>query len=142
MKAINLSMLANVLQAYLNCKASGNDEWLEKHEARINEMCNGLPHGSGFDSGVTFDTDESTSTRLIFRTSFHHMDENGYYCGWTDHDVRVTPAFGGFNLYISGRDYRGIKDYMYQVFNEAFYIGETYEKPALPQPINDNNGNS
>jgi len=45
------------------------------------------------------------------------MDENGYYCGWSDHSIIITPSLAfGFDLRITGRNVRDIKDYMAEVF--------------------------
>lgn len=48
------------------------------------------------------------------------MNDAGYYDGWTEHTITVTPAFiGGFELSISGRNRNDIKDYISEVFNQA-----------------------
>jgi hypothetical protein len=61
-----------------------------------------LPHGSGFDAGCTFEL--STDPRkLVINTSFHHMNETGNYCGWTEHDVIVTPDWDGFEIRVTGK---------------------------------------
>ena len=113
--------LATSYTAFLNCIESGNKEWEEKHEQTITDLCeNSLPHGSGFDSGTSFDFDASKKNRLVLCTSYHHMDESGYYCGWSDHNVVVTPDLqSGFDLRITGRNVRDIKDYMYDIFSIA-----------------------
>lgn len=65
------------------------DEWLERHEDKIQKLVKEyLPSGSGFDAGTQINLEESTSDKLVFYTSFHHMDENGMYDGWID--LRVT----------------------------------------------------
>lgn len=83
------------------------------HLIAIEKACkNCLPSGSGFDKGTEFDFDNSNDNKLVFNTSFHHMNSNGLYCGWTDHTVTVTPCFGGINVKVSGKNYRNIKDYI------------------------------
>lgn len=125
MKQINLSELSNVLQAFKNCDPS--NEWKAKHEARIETLCERLPHGSGLDNGVTFDREASSQDRLVFHTSFHHMDEHGYYDGWTDHTIIATPSFiSGFQIDIKGKNRNDIKDYLHQLFSECFYLDTTY----------------
>lgn len=113
--------LASAVGARLNCLASKNTEWEEKHESRINALVSAhMPSGSGFDNGTAIDLDKSTGEKLVFSTAFHHMDEAGGYCGWTEHEVTAVPSFlGGFSLKISGRDRNDIKDYIGDTFQHA-----------------------
>lgn len=91
--------------------------WHEKHEARIIEiMRDHAPHGSGFDNGCKIDFDKSTRDKLVIETAFHHMDDNGFYCGWTDHTVIVTPGFDGVYVRVTGRNMRDIKEYISDTF--------------------------
>jgi hypothetical protein len=79
-----------------------------------------MPHGSGFDNGTELDTKTSAREKLIFATSFHHMDDNGSYDGWTEHTVTVRPSLvHGFGLTVSGRNVRGIKDHIAEAFESA-----------------------
>ena len=113
--------LASLVQAHINCEISGNKEWFEKHEARIEELVkNYMPSGSGFDCGTKIDLDKSTPEKLVFYTDFHHMNEVGYYDGWTEHRITVRPSLAfGFTLTISGRNRNEIKDYIHQAFDCA-----------------------
>lgn len=111
--------LAQLIQARANCNNVCNQEWFHKHEDRIEELVKEhMPAGGGFDSGTHIDFIKSTSESLVFTTAFHHMNEIGYYDGWTEHTVKVTPSLQwGFELKISGRNRNDIKDYMHEVFN-------------------------
>lgn len=121
MQKINVRELAGKFHAYLNCVKSNNMEWKEKHRDSINAMLENLPSGSGIDAGTKFDWDKSTPERLIFTFGFHHLNENGYYDGWTEHKAIVTPSlYFGINVNITGRDRNGIKDYLSDLFNETF----------------------
>ena len=113
--------LASLVQAHINCEISGNKEWFEKHEARIEELVkNYMPSGSGFDCGTKIDLDKSTPEKLVFYTDFHHMNEVGYYDGWTEHRITVRPSLAfGFTLTISGKNRNEIKDYIHQAFDCA-----------------------
>lgn len=56
------------------------------------------------------------------------MDENGFYDGWTEHQVIITPDLQfGFNLRITGLNQNDIKDHLYELFDDALRqdIGET-----------------
>ena len=112
---------AQLLQSILNCEKSGNWEWRDRHTTRLEKLVReAMPSGSGFDAGTTLDMDQSTPERLVFTTSFHHMDESGGYDGWTDHRVSVRPSLV-FSLLVtvSGRDRNQIKDYIAETFHSA-----------------------
>lgn len=113
--------IALALAAMENCQKSGNVEWHERHKATIEQIVeNNFPSGSGFDSGTQFDFDASNQERLVFNTSFHHMDGNGYYDGWTEHTVTVKPSLAfGTMLKISGRNRNEIKDEISEMFDIA-----------------------
>lgn len=113
--------LASLIQAIRNCDKSGNTEWAYRHSARIRELLeNEMPSGSGFDGGTLLDFDASHADKLVFTTSFHHMNEVGYYDGWTEHTVTVTPSLlHGINLRISGRNRNDIKEYIHSEFHES-----------------------
>jgi hypothetical protein len=83
----------------------------------LDEINARLPSGSGFNSGSEFLPCESRPDRLVFKTAFHHMDENGYYDGWTQHSVIVTPTFEGFNIRVTGKNKNDIKDFIADCFH-------------------------
>ena len=59
----------------------------------------------------------STPDKLVFYTSFHHMNDNGFYDGWTEHTVTVRPSLQfGFNMKISGQNRNEIKYHLHDVF--------------------------
>lgn len=105
------------------------ENWFDSHTETIEELVKQhLPHGSGFDSGTKIDLDASHAEKLVFTTSFHHMNDGGFYDGWTDHTVTVTPSLAGeFHLRISGRNRNDIKEMMYQDFDYALRTDVTYD---------------
>lgn len=121
---------------YIAQQLARRDHFVDTDHPRSNDIGNGLYdyvhknclRGSGFDAGSFLDLN-STSKRLIFVTSFHHMDEHGGYDGWTEHKVIVTPLFQGFDIRVTGRDRDGIKDYI----GETFYhwLSSDADHPAL-----------
>ena len=112
--------LARAIGARLNCIAKGNQEWKGRHEDRIEELAKELPSGSGFDSGTKVDLDRSSGEVIVLTTAYHHMNENGFYDGWTEHVVKVVASLQfGFRLKISGPNRNGIKEMMYDEFNYA-----------------------
>lgn len=113
--------IAELFTAMQNCQKSGNTEWFDRHRDLLCELVKEhLPSGGGFDAGTSFDFDRSKPNLLIFNTSFHHMHDSGMYDGWTEHSVRVTPDLAsGFDMRITGRDRRDIKDYIGETFSTA-----------------------
>jgi hypothetical protein len=114
-------VLAATLDAWITCVERGNTEWIERHEETIKKTVRQyMPSGSGWDSGTEIDTQKSTGEKLVFHGSFHHMNENGMYDGYTEHSVTVKPSLVfGFVLSISGRNRNDIKEYLYELFEEC-----------------------
>ena len=113
--------LSTLVVAIKNCEETGNQEWEQRHmERAVKIVEDHLPHGSGFDAGTYLDFERSNEDRLIFTTSYHHMDEGGHYDGWSEHEVWVRPHLAfGFTLRITGRDRNDIKDYIGECFHHA-----------------------
>ncbi len=89
------------------------------------------PSGSGIDCGTKLAMEKCSSDRIVFATSFHHMNDVGMYSGWTDHYVTITPTFDGIDVRIGGRDRNGIKDYLADVYRE-WARAECKHKFTLP----------
>lgn len=131
-----IDAIASKLEARTNCLHSGSKEWRERHTEKLEALTrihtetleslvkNYLPSGSGFDDGVTLDLEGSTVDRVVFHTSFHHMNDNGYYDGWTEHTITVTPSFTGINIEVTGKNRNDIKDYIVGAFYEALTTKE------------------
>jgi hypothetical protein len=118
------SAIASLLATIERCDADGNTEWRDHHRNTLDAMLKEhLPSGSGLDAGVKLAKDECKSNKLVFNTSFHHMNEHGVYAGWTDHQVVVTPSLEyGAVLKISGIDRNGIKDYLADLFHQVMFV--------------------
>ena len=124
MKTINICEFSNIFNAWAQC----NTEWKEKHENRINELLELLPHGSGIDAGIKFDWEGSKKDKLIFTFGYHHLNEGGYYDGWTEHKLILTPSFfGGYDMKITGINRNMIKDYLYDMFSDTFSFIPNYQ---------------
>lgn len=133
MRRLLIHAIAGKLAAMQNCIERGNVEWYDRHKDAIESLVREhMPSGSGFDNGTTLDFDRSNPERLVFVTSFHHMNDAGMYDGWTDHNVTCTASLVyGFDLKISGRNRRDIKDYI----SESFQTALNMEEPVNAQSV-------
>lgn len=85
-------------------------EIFDKTEEQIK---NALPSGSGFDDKIRVDYKNSKPDKIVLIANFHHMDDNGYYDGWSYHNIIITPSLSwSFNLRITGQNRRDIKSYI------------------------------
>ncbi len=113
-------------QAYHNCfKGAGNPIWEVRWEETLERMAKELlPSGSGFDNGVQFDIVLSRKNRLVFHASYHHMNQHGYYNGWLDYDIFITPDLAdGFSIRTTGVDSETkgyVGDQMYYALAERY----------------------
>lgn len=136
--------IASALDAMRRCESrakpgnDGADHWssmARHHRDSVESVVSRyLPSGSGFDAGTKLDFDASRPDRLVFTTSFHHMNDTGMYDGWTEHRVIVVPSFiGHFSLRVSGKDRNGIKDYIADVFHHALQetVRWTYQTASV-----------
>jgi len=56
----------------------------------------------------------------VIQADFHHMNGNGFYTGWTEHTVVITPSLAfGFEVKVAGQNQNLIKDYIADVFIQA-----------------------
>jgi hypothetical protein len=114
--------LASRVDARKRCAETGNTLWYEKHEEKIAELIDTLPHGSGIDGKTELDFDASRADKLVITGEYHAMNEVGYYDGWYDFKLTVTPSLvHGFTMSISGRfgKYQDVKEYLYEVFRDG-----------------------
>jgi hypothetical protein len=112
-------ILSVAAQARRNCMngESITPHWESKWEK------NHLPSGSGFDNGTKVVEDECVANlKLVLSFGYHHMDDNGYYDGWSHHKLIVTPRFDGINVCLKcalPRKYSLLKDYILETFEYA-----------------------
>lgn len=113
-----IQIIAATAQAWRNTLAPSHKAWHDRHETILRAIERDLlPSGAGFDAGTTIDLDACKADRVVLHTSFHHMNEAGFYDGWTEHKITLRPTFDGFDLSISGPDRNEIKDYISNVFH-------------------------
>ena len=120
--------IASSFNAYLNClnsdeikKDSHGNLWEDNHADNIEEIVkNYLPSGSGIDTGVKFNFDESKNNKLVFNSSYHLMSENGFYIKWIDFKIIVIPSLlNEIDIKIIGYELK--KYYVDDYINDCFY---------------------
>ena len=106
--------LYELLAELVVTQSTQNDEWAPKSRDKANDLAEHfLPHGCGFDAGTHVDWKRSKVNRIVLYTHFHHINDGGFYDGWTEHSVVVTPSLVyGFETRITGRDRNEIKNYI------------------------------
>ena len=112
--------LAHYFNAYNNCIKIGNKEYETIHRQNIEQMIDSLPHGSGIDGKTEFNFNKSRENKLIIDSSYHCMDQNGYYDGWIDFSIIITPSLlFDINIVITGKfrkKYESVKEYLEETF--------------------------
>ena len=69
------------------------------------------------------------------------MSETGFYDGWTEHKVIVTPSFAGIDLRITGRNRNDIKDHIHDCFSSILMDSRERLEAALRAHIAKESGN-
>lgn len=117
MKRKTIQLISQLLAQIENCELSNNLEHKAIANARLRDIeTNHLPSGSGIDNGTTICRESSTPDKVVLFTSYHHMNEGGYYDGWTQHKITVTPAFDRFHIKVGGKNRNDIKDHLWDTF--------------------------
>jgi len=132
-----IQAIMSTYEARENNVKSGNQEWLAIHSQQLGSLFSLLPSGSGIDSGTTVKA--VSADRLLLACSYHHMNDVGYYDGWTEHIIRVTPDWRGIKITISGPNRNEIKDYLYDVYHAALTAPVEYVEGDRYRFVQDDN---
>lgn len=117
MEQIKLSEIAQAIR-FLN---STHADTIARGRDALDEINVRLPRGSGLDARVEVDEQKSSPSKIIIYLEYHHLNEGGYYDGWTRHKVTVIPCFiNGYEMKVSGPNRNEIKTYLYDLFNNVF----------------------
>lgn len=115
--------LATHFKAYQNCIMSNNTDWQQKHRETIEDIIsNHFPSGSGLNSLTHFSFTRSKVNKLVVYTSYHAMNDNGYYDKYIDFTLTIKPSLQfGFDLSIVGNfgKYQDVKEYLYDLYSET-----------------------
>lgn len=117
-----------------------------KYEYALEALMKHMPSGSGIDSGTKLLIAESNQEKLVFSVEYHHMNQNGFYCGWSSRLLTITPTLlSEFKLDFSDEDYSGVDCQNYdeetneeyddeESFHVEDYLADTY-RFALQQHV-------
>lgn len=126
------SVIVRACEAYRNCSATPDHPWGARWASLLDSIeANLLPSGGGFDNGTKIDREATNAKRISLRIDFHHMNEHGFYDGWTNHNVTINPTFSGCEVRVSGSNRNDIRDYIGEVvaslFSESNQIAYTFD---------------
>lgn len=104
---------------------------------RVDRILACLPRGSGIDAGTTIVS--VTDKQIVLTAGYHHMNEGGYYDGWTEHTIRVRPSLMlGMTVTVSGPNRNNIKDYLQELYmrvmDQEFAWLRPLEAPCVSTP--------
>lgn len=116
-------IMATAYDALTRCRSDSANAsqaaWESRWESVIERAAEMLPRGGGFDVYPTLDTDSDYRGRLVFRGSYHMMNDAGMYDGWRDYAVTVKPCLvHGFTVAVRGGG-RDLGDYIAESFHAA-----------------------
>lgn len=82
---------------------------------RVDRILACLPRGSGIDAGTTIVS--VSDKQIVLTAGYHHMNEGGYYDGWTHHTIHVRASLmHGITVGVSGPNRNQIKDYLQELY--------------------------
>lgn len=119
-----------IAEAVSATKRSVNIGFVTKWDDLIEDIeKNHLPSGSGIDGGCVIDRANCTDQKIVITSSFHLMNNDGYYVGWKDFRVIITPSFSGIDLKIvaTKSDTREIHR-AWTNGDLPSYLGETFDR--------------
>jgi hypothetical protein len=90
-----IEAIAQAATAWENCLLSGNTEWLDRWYCRLEYLEKFLPSGAGIDNGSSIDVGGCEREKVVIVSCYHVMNGSGFYEGWLDFTVVVTPSFMG-----------------------------------------------
>ncbi len=109
-----------------NFDPANSETYVINHTKKIEKIIREyLPHGCGINDGYDFDYDHSTGEKLVINSSYHCIDNNGFYVMKIPFTIIVTPSLlFDFKLKISGTfgKKKNTKEYLYNLFSESFNI--------------------
>ena len=96
---------------------NANAQWGDIAQDRLAQLVDLLPSGSGIDNGTKLES--ADASKIVLTAGFHHMNDGGYYDGWTEHRITIRPRFDGIDVTVSGRNRNDIKEYLGELYHAA-----------------------
>lgn len=126
--------IARAADARTRCLVTGNQEWRDIWTEKLRAMQKELPSGSGIDNGTKIIMDECDITRIVLICDYHHMNQDGFYDGWTHHRIVAKPTFMGIDVRVAtGPNKNDIKEYLANVYGDA--LDTEYDDPTRPAEL-------
>ena len=96
-------------------------EYLDSKNEQMEDLVkNYLPSGSGFDGDISID-EKSTDKKIILHVEYHHMNDNGFYDGWSTFKVIITASMAyNYSMQVKGESV--VRKYFYHVGFDDFVI--------------------
>ena len=111
--------IASACGARKRCAERDASAMVQRWDRLLKCMSEALPSGAGFDNGTRINVELSGDDVVVLETSFHHMNDQGSYIGWTDHTVTIQPSFNSVTMQINKHNQNTIKDYIAEVFDHC-----------------------
>lgn len=120
-----IQAIAQSVDARINCIDRNLLPGVGINENKIEELIEQLPFGGGIDYGVEIDYERSNSDRIVINSTYHVMNDDGYYTGLINYRVIITASLlfgidvnvvGNFSSNMSAR---GVKEYLIDLYNNA-----------------------
>ena len=116
------------LASLLKWRKTVNEEYQKQLEDKLDILTNYLPSGSGFDDGSVVDVNKSNNNKIIIHSAYHHLDNNGFYDGWSNFSIIIKPdLMFGFTLTLIGnttiRKYFDcdFRNYVIDIFSDTLH---------------------
>jgi hypothetical protein len=116
---MNRKVYAHIANLFHSATTATNPYWAKAWKHILIEVIQEhLPSGSGFDNGCSLNFEESKTNKLVINCDYHHMDENGYYDGWSYNKIVITPDLRWeFNMkLVNMKGGKKLKDYDREYF--------------------------
>lgn len=102
---------------------------LDFQTQRLDSLIKRAPSGTDFDMGTQFLVDRSNPECLVFKTYFHHRNENSNHDGWTEHEVIVKAnLITDFSIQVTGKNKNNIREYIADIFRSFLTTDEIPSK--------------
>jgi hypothetical protein len=132
-------VLARIVEARLRSIDLNQHEWVAKHEQELRKIVHKyLPSGGGYDTGCEIDLDRSRENLLVIKTSFHFMNDVGYYTHWQNYILECTPSLiHGFVMKVKFANHKPVNESDLEFIGDNLYdaLKMEYSPPNKKEEI-------